>query len=181
MLFEEKIIALKDGTQALLRSPRASDAPALLDYLKTTSAETEFVLRYPEECTMTVEQEERFIESVNASAGSVMIVCEINGRIAGNCSLSMGGRIKVRHRGSVAIALYREFWGKGIGTRLFEEMIALGRQHGLIQLELEFIEGNERGRALYEKMGFEIVAVRPDAYCLKDGSLRKEYLMMKKL
>ena len=95
--------------------------------------------------------------------------------------MSIGGRMKIRHRGSVAIALYQEFWGRGIGTKLFEELIAIGREKGLLQLELEFLEGNERGRALYEKMGFEVVAVKPDAYCLKDGSLRKEYMMMKKL
>ncbi|MBQ2957864.1 MAG: GNAT family N-acetyltransferase [Clostridia bacterium] len=181
MLFHSKNITLKDGTQALLRSPRIEDAQSLLDYLKTTAGETEFVLKYPEECTMTVEQEERFIQSINDSPTNIMIVCEIDGRIAGNCSMSIGGRMKIRHRGSVAIALYQEFWGRGIGTKLFEALIAIGREKGLLQLELEFLEGNERGRALYEKMGFEVVAVKPDAYCLKDGSLRKEYMMMKKL
>lgn len=181
MLFEEKKITLKDGTEATLRSPRIEDAAALLDYLKTTAGETEFVLKYPEECTMTIEQEERFLQSIIDSPTNVMILCEVDGKLAGNCSMSMKSRIKVRHRASVAIALYKEFWGKGIGTALLGELIEIGKQQGLMQLELEYLEGNERGRALYEKMGFKLVAERPDAYCLKDGTMRKEYIMMKKL
>ena len=51
----------------------------------------------------------------------------------------------------------------------------------LMQLELEFVEGNERGYALYKKMGFEVIGVRPDAFRLKDGTLLKEYMMIKKL
>ena len=181
MIYEPKKVVLKDGTEATLRSPRPEDAQSMLDYLKATAGETEFVIRYPEECTMTLEQEERFIRSIVDSESDLMILCEIDGRIAGNCQLKFGTRIKTRHSGRVAIALYREYWGRGIGTILFNEMIKLAKQRGLMQLELEFIEGNDRGRALYEKMGFSVAAVRPDAYMLKDGSLRKEYIMMKKL
>lgn len=181
MISEEKRIALKDGTEAVLRSPRMEDAQALLDYVKGTAGETEFVIKYPEECMMTLEQEKKFISSIVDSATNIMILCEVDGRLAGNCQLQLGNRIKTRHSGRIAVALYREFWGRGIGTVLFEEMISIAKQHGLIQLELEFIEGNERGRALYEKMGFSIVAVRPDAYMLRDGTLKKEYIMMKKL
>ena len=182
MIFEAKEIVLKDGTQALLRSPRVEDAQAMLDYLMVTAAETEFVLAYPEErAGMTLEQEERFIQGMIDSPSSVMLLCEVDGRLAGNCQLSMNGRIKTKHRGRVAIALYKEFWGRGIGTAMFTELIALSERFGLEQMELEFIEGNERGRALYEKMGFEIVGAIPDAYKLKDGSLRKEYLMVKKI
>lgn len=181
MQIESKQIVLKDGTPALLRSPRVEDAQSLLDYLKTTSGETDFLIRYPEECVMPLEEEERFIRNILSSPYNVMLLCEVNGRIAGNCSLSVRPAIKVRHRGTVGIALYKEFWGKGIGTAMFEELIRLGKQMNLHQLELEFIEGNERGRALYEKMGFAIVAEHPDATRLKDGRFLKEYLMIKKL
>jgi len=181
VIYPARKVLLKDGTEATLRSPRPEDAQSMLDYLKATAGETEFVIRYPEECKMTLEQEERFIRAIVESESEVMILCEIDGRIAGNCQLKFGTRIKTRHSGRVAIALYREFWGRGIGTILFEEMIGIAKRRGLIQLELEFVEGNERGRALYEKMGFSVVAVRPDAYMLKDGSFRKEFIMMKKL
>lgn len=182
MRFPEKIITLKDGTQAILRAPRIDDAQPLLDFLLTTATETEFLMRYPDECDITLEQEERFIQSKLDSEYDCMIVCEIGGEIAGNCDLTFASRKKIAHRGGIAIALKQKFWGRGIGTAMIREMIALAEQRpGILQLELEYVGGNDRGRALYEKMGFEIVGRRPDAYRLQDGSLRDEILMMKKL
>lgn len=182
MHFEAKTITLKDGRSATLRNPCKADAQALIDYMIDTAAETDFVLRYPEEIVMTVEKEEAFIAAVNDSPNDLMIVCEVEGRIAGNCHLAFGSKIKTRHRGDIAIALYRAFWGLGIGTAMFEAMIAAARaREGVKQLELEFIEGNSRGRALYEKMGFRITAVRPEHICLKDGTLLNEYIMIKRL
>lgn len=86
------------------------------------------------------------------------------------------------HRASVAIALLSEYWNQGIGTRLFEEMIRIAQEReGLLQLELEFIEGNTRARHLYEKMGFRISGVRPNAIRLKDGTLLNEYMMIRRM
>ena len=181
MLFAEKTILLKDGRTAILRSPKTEEAAEMLVFHQTICSETDFVLRNAEECTETVEQEAAFLDGLNQSATNMMIVCEIDGEIAGNCHLGILKRQKVCHRGNVAIGLLRKYWNLGIGTALFREMIAVARANGVTQLELEFIEGNERGRALYEKMGFRVFAERPDAYCLKDGSMRKECMMMLKL
>jgi len=181
MQFEPKEITLKGGTSALLRSPRIEDAEALIEYLCAIAEETDYTLADPDERVITKEQEERFILSINNSPSSLMILCEIDGRIAGNCHLSIGGYRKISHRGSIAIALYRKYWNRGIGTAMMRELIALGRALGLHQLELDYIEGNDSGRALYEKMGFTPIAERPDAYRMKDGSLRKECMMIRKL
>ena len=43
--------------ELLLRNARAEDAWMLLEYLKATAAETRFLLKEPEELTMTLEQE----------------------------------------------------------------------------------------------------------------------------
>lgn len=36
-------------------------------------------------------------------------------------------------------------------------------REGVMQIELEFVEGNTRARHLYEKMGFRITGVHPNA------------------
>ena len=46
MIVEEIPFMLKDGRQALLRSPRDEDIPGMLDYLCATAGETDIVLRY---------------------------------------------------------------------------------------------------------------------------------------
>jgi len=71
---------------------------------------------------------------------------------------------------------------QGIGTKMFEEMIRLAeRREGVMQIELEFVEGNARARYLYEKMGFRITGVHPNAIRLKDGTLLNNYTMIKEL
>ena len=87
----------------------------------------------------------------------------------------------IPHFPSVSVGLWKEYWNLGIGTAMFEELIAEARRRGVMLLELEFIEGNTRARALYEKMGFRIVGLRPDGIRLRDGTLCNEYLMQLRL
>ncbi|MBQ7849273.1 MAG: GNAT family N-acetyltransferase [Clostridia bacterium] len=181
MIFSPKTIPLKDGRTAVLRSPDPErDAAELVQYLYDTAADTPFVLREPDEVSMTVEGEERFLDAIVDSDTDCMILCEVDGRIAGNCHLSFRTKKKVRHRCEVAIALRKEYWNLGIGTAMFGAMIgAAEEREGVTVMELEFIEGNARARALYEKMGFRIVGWHPDAIRQKDGTLLALYLMQR--
>lgn len=181
MLYETKLIPLKNGKTAILRAPSADDAAEMTEYLKKCADETEFILRYPEECTETTEQETQYLQNLNNSEYNIMIVCEVDGRIAGNCQIMFNRRIKTKHRASIAIAILQEFWNLGIGTAMFGEMIDFSKQRGITQLELDFIEGNERAKHLYKKMGFVIIAERPDAIRLRDGTMLKEFTMTRKL
>lgn len=183
MLVEEKAFMLKDGRRAVLRSPREGDAARLLQYLTAASGETDFILRTPEECEkLTLEGEKQWIEHMNSSETDITLLCEIDDKIAGNCGIFRDPWQKTRHRARVAIALLREFWRQGIGTKMFEEMIRIAESwDGVSQIELEFVEGNARAQGLYEKMGFHITGVRPDAIRLRDGTLLNEYMMVKKL
>lgn len=181
MEFLEKKIVLKDGREAILRSAQPGDAAEMVAFMKTTAGETEFLLRYPEECTMDAAGEAVFIDNVLNSGDQVMPCCFVERKLAGNAMLTMNSRLKTHHRGSVAIGLLQEYWGLGIGTALFQELIAIAKARGLDHLELDYVEGNQRARCLYEKMGFIQVAEVPDVYRLKDGSFRKSILMMRKL
>ena len=183
MVIEDIWFDLKDGRKALLRSPLEEDAESTLEYLRISAGETDFILRYPEECgKYTLEGEKKLFERKNESPDEAMIMCVVDGRVVGNCEISFRTNMKTRHRASVAIALISEFWNQGIGTRMFQELIRLAEARGdVLQMELEFVEGNSRARALYEKMGFRITGVKPDALRLKDGTLLNEYLMVRKM
>lgn len=183
MLYETREILLKDGRTAILRAPSpAADAAEMLDYMKATAGETPYLLREPEECTATAEQEEVYLQGVLESRNNTMIVCEMEGKIAGNCQITFKNRLKNKHRAIVAIAILKEYWNLGIGTNLFREMIRLAQERGGIeQLELEVIEGNENALRLYEKMGFRIVGEKPNAIRLKDDTRLKEFYMVKEL
>ena len=181
MILESKKILLKNGETAILCSPGPEDAAQMLENLKTTAAETDFMLRYPEECTMTTAQEVDFLQGIIASPNQLMILCEINGQIVGNCYLSFQPFIKTRHRGYVAMGIVKAHWNNGIGTAMFRELFDFAAKCRITQLELDVIEGNDRAMALYEKMGFRIAAEKPDAIRLKDGTMLSEFFMIKKL
>ena len=183
MIIPEIEYTLKDGRKALIRSPRDEDIPGMLDYLYQSACETEFILRYPEECgKYTAEGEKALFDRMNASDRDAMLVCIVDGRLAGNCEISWSNHFKTQHRASIGIALLREYWGQGIGTRLFQELIRIAEENkNVLQMELDFIEGNTRARALYEKMGFRISGVRANAIHLKDGRFLNEYSMVREI
>ena len=183
MVIKEIDFTLKDGRKAVLRSPRDEDIQGMLDYLYVSAGETDFILRYPEECgKYTAEGEKALFDRVNSADNEAMIVCLVEGKVAGNCQIVWKNSIKTRHRASVAIALLKEYWSQGIGTRMFREMIRIAEANeNILQMELEFIEGNTRARALYEKMGFRITGVNPNAIRLKDGTLLNEYAMIREI
>lgn len=183
MIHEQIAFPLKDGRLAFLRSPGEDDAAEMLQFITKASGETDFLMRYPEEfADFPIERERAILGDIAADPNSMMLTCYVDGRLAGNCQLSFRTGLKDRHRASVAIGLLKEFWGLGIGTKMFEEMIRVAKaRDGVRQLELDFIEGNSRARGLYEKMGFRITGVKPDAILLKDGTLLNEYMMVKRI
>lgn len=174
-------LSLKDGRSAILRCAEPDDAPALLECLRAIASETEFVLNYPEECTWTEEQERALLVGFARNPNQLFLVCCLEGSIVGSCNLELNAKLKTRHRASVAIALRRECWGLGIGTAMLEATLEAARARGIAQVELDYIEGNARGRALYDKLGFVQVAEHPDAVRLRDGSSRSLIFMVKKL
>ncbi len=183
MIIQDISYTLKDGRKALIRSPKDEDLQGMLDYLYVSAGETEFILRYPEECSKyTPEGEKALFDRINASENEAMLVCLVEGKLAGNCQIAWKTGMKTRHRATVAIALLKEYWNQGIGTRLFQELIRIAEENeNILQMELEFVEGNTRARALYEKMGFRIAGITPNAIRLKDGTLLNEYYMIREI
>ncbi len=181
MILEDKQITLKDGRTAILKSPSVEDAEKLLNYIKKACGETDFLLRYPEEWNITVEQEETWVNRLRSAPDTLGITCYIDGEVAGNCEISFRSGMKTSHRATVAIAILKDYWNLGIGSAMFEELIAAAQKRGSEIMELEFAEGNDRARHLYEKFGFRVVSEKPNMFKLKDGTYLSEFYMQKYL
>ena len=50
MIVKDVRFQLKDGREALLRSPKEEDVESTLEYLFISAGETDYLLRYPECC-----------------------------------------------------------------------------------------------------------------------------------
>jgi len=119
----------------------------------------------------------------NESDGTLMLVCDIDGELVGFCSLNCAGmkKSKVRHRASVGISVISKYWGKGLGTIMMSALEKQAKTMGISQMELEFIEGNDRAKCLYEKLGYRVTGELPNAIHSRDGKRLGMFTMIKEI
>ncbi len=183
MIFNEKLIMLKNNISAVFKTPELSDAEKMLDLIKTVSGETPYLARYKEDWDKTsVESEAKWIENNRNSQNDLVIACFIDNKAVGCCEISFLSGSKNYHRAGIGISVRKEYWNIGIGSAFFSEIISAAKAHENTEiLELEFVEGNDRAKALYEKFGFYKASVKPDAYKLKNGTYQNLVYMQKLL
>ena len=180
MHFEARTVKLRDGRTCTLRPAHPDDSAELIEYMIKTAAETEFVLRYPDEVSFTEEREREILGGILENPGHVMMVGYVDGKLAGNCGISgIGMKRKIRHRCSLAITLYKEYWGLGIGSAMIDYLTKLAVKIGFEQIDLEVVADNTRAKALYRKCGFEESGRRIRALKFDDGTYHDEVLMTK--
>lgn len=80
--------SMKDtlGRTIVFRNAIPEDAGDLIKYLKITSAETPYLIREPEEITITKPEEEQFIQAKIDANRELMLVAFMDGKHIGNCS-----------------------------------------------------------------------------------------------
>ena len=181
MIFKEKSVTLKDGRTVTLKSPEISDASLLLEYITGLSAETPYILRTPEDCTDTVEDEEQFIKSSLDSPYGLMISAYYDGRIIGNSNLKFNKRNKIAHKCELAIGIRREFWNLGLGSAMMAALEEAAKDHGCKIMTLIYIEGNERALRLYTKCGFTEFGRLPCGTKMQDGKYVSDVYMVKQI
>lgn len=180
MKFEHRTITLKDGRTCVLCPTYPEYAEEMIEYLKITAEETEFVLRYPDEVNYTLEGEREILGHLLNDAGSVMMLALVDGKVAGNASINgLGNKRKILHRCSLAIALKKEYWNLGIGKAMIEYLTELAGKIGYEQIDLEVVEGNNNAKHLYGKCGFVETGKRARALKFDDGTYHDEIVMSK--
>ena len=70
---------------------------------------------------------------------------------------------------SLAVSLYKEYRGRGIGTALLREMLSLLKRKGYERVSLSVQKANYALK-MYEKAGFEVV-----------DETEEEYIMLRRL
>lgn len=182
MTIEPITITDRLGRNVLLRAARPEDSKDLIQYLKVTCGETPFLIREPDEINITEEREKAFIQDKLDSERELLLLAFVDGKHVGNCSLmSLSPYKRYRHRCEVAIALYQEFCGLGIGKTMLETVLDVAVTLGYEQAELEVAAENKNAILLYEKLGFIKYGTFPNDMKYADGSYSDAYWMMKKL
>lgn len=182
MEYKLREIILRNGQICLLKSPTENDARDILEHLKQTSAETDYMARYEDEITMTIEQESIYLSKLLTNPKECMISAVIDGQLAANAGFRcVAPYDKYRHRAAFGISVKKLYWGMGVGFIVLDAMIEAAKAAGYEQLELDVVADNKRAVALYEKVGFKIYATRNKCFKYRDGSYGAEHLMMLEL
>ncbi|MBQ2698134.1 MAG: GNAT family N-acetyltransferase [Clostridia bacterium] len=182
MEFLTRSILCRDGTPLQLRRAAPSDAAALLRLLRQTAAETEFLLREPEEIAMSEAEEAVFLSARAAHPGTLMLVADRGGEVVGLASLvPVSAFLRCRHRCELSIALLRDIWGRGVGRTMMETLLEVAAETGYEQAELEVDVRNTAARALYESLGFREIGRRPHSMKFLDGRYTDDILMVREL
>lgn len=155
MIYNKKI-TLKNGDICTLRNGTEQDGEQVLEVFNKTHAETDFLLSYPDEISLTAAQKSDFLKEKTESKNEIEIVAEIDGKIVGTAGIdAVGGKFKISHRADFGIGIVKEYWGLGIGSALTKACIECARAAGYSQLELNVVAENKSAVALYEKSGFK--------------------------
>ena len=148
-------IKLRDGRECCLRNAEEKDGQAVLDNFILTHLQTDNLASYADEITLSVEEEKSFLKNKADSANELELIALVDDRVVGLAGMvSIGSRVKVRHRASFGISIDQKFWGLGIGTAMLKACIGCAREAGYEQLELEVVEGNKTAIAMYRNAGF---------------------------
>lgn len=171
-----------NGKEIILRNARQEDASMLIDYLKTVTGETRFLMCGPEEIQYTIEQEENFIREHNDSEDKLLILAFVDGEYAGNCSFQgRSGNRREAHRAGIGIALFQKYTGQGLGKLMLKKLLEEAGKNGYEQAELTVVDGNTRAYRLYESVGFEECGRIPRANKYEDGTYADDIWMVMKL
>ncbi|MEF9905813.1 ribosomal protein S18-alanine N-acetyltransferase [Streptomyces sp. P9-A2] len=101
------------------------------------------------------------------------LVAEEDGRLVGYAGLTSAGAAADGDEGTGAptgvadvqtIAVSRDHWGTGLGSRLLTELLRAATAFECAEVLLECRIDNTRARKLYERFGFEIIGVRKGYY-----------------
>lgn len=180
MIYQDKEVKLKDGRSAVLRNARVEDSADLIKYLKTTAIETPYLINELEEITLTLEEEEKFIKGIMESENKLMLIATIDGKHVGNCSMmSVGNKQRFRHRCTIGIVLFQEYWGIGLGKQMLLAVLEQAKAYGYEQAELEVMTGNYKAISLYMSLGFEVCGTLKNNMKYKDGTYADAYSMIK--
>ena len=152
---EPTTLALKDGREFSIRTPVETDAVPVLEYARVLLEEGIGSVTTPEEFTLTVEEETKWIADYAANPNALVLLAEHEGAPIGLLNFLPSDRKRLSHGGTFGITVLREFRGQGVGRALIEQLLAWARANpGVTRVGLSVLSDNEPAIVLYRKLDF---------------------------
>jgi ribosomal protein S18 acetylase RimI-like enzyme len=172
-----KTVQLKTGTTVTLRPMVRADADKLYA----------FFARVPREDRLFLKDDVSIREVVETWANELNyervlpLLAEVGANIVGDATLHRRKFGWTSHVGKVRIVIDPDYRGKGLGTLMLEELIAIAKNEGLEQLVAELMETQRAAIAAFKGLGFEREAVFYNYVKDQTGEDRNLIVMIKNL
>lgn len=161
----------------VFRVPGPEEAEAYWQMLDGLDHETGFMLYEPGERAHDLGRIEGMLAAAKEQPEQMFVqVAEVDGKMVGFVYAGRGERRRTAHSAYVVTGIRAGFRGQGLGSGLFERMIAWAAENGVVRLELTVFCDNLPAIALYRKFGFEIEGTRRGSM-LVGGAFKDEYEM----
>lgn len=141
--------------ELIIESAKLEEAKKIISFIKEVENETKYLMREPGEFNMSIENEIKFIKNNANNDKEIFLTAKVNGNIVGTLGFTTSSLKRYQHKGQFGIAILKEFWNYGIGSKLIETMINWADNNNFLKICLEVDSNNERAIKLYEKFGFQ--------------------------
>ena len=150
-----------------IRPIRQSEHPLLEDLLYEAIWQPDAASRLPREVIRRPELS-AYVEAFGERAGDCCLVAEVDGRVAGAAwSRVMHGFGSIdEETPELAVALFPDFRGAGVGTRLVGALLDELRRRGHAAVSLSVQRANPAAR-LYPRLGFRVVEERGEELVMR--------------
>jgi RimJ/RimL family protein N-acetyltransferase len=163
---------LKDGTRVRLRPMVREDRDKMVDFFKHVDPRDLLFLRSNVLDPAVIDHWVNHIDPTRVFP----LLAEVDGRIVGDATLHMRKMGWKRHLGNVRVVVAKDFQGRGLGTLLINELVALAVEFGLEKLVAEIHLQAVTALAVFKKAGFSVKAVFEDL--VKDPAGRSSDLVV---
>ena len=178
---EAQKITLKDGSSAILRSLKVSDAEMLQLFFKQIASESIFTWCYHGQ-NRSVQILADIIQSAEKAEKNLFLGVFIDQILVGVARLQVDrpNHPWAQHVGSFALMVLKSTWGQGIGSSLLHQIEEFAERVGVVRLEAEVRTQNIRGYDLYRRLGYVVEGtLHNDAFI--DGFFQSSYKIAKML
>src|SRR4051812_47224406 len=142
-------VILRDGSVLRLRAPEASDEPAIKDFFDRLDPESRYLRFHGHVRSDRVAAHYAAADGVNR----VTLLAHRGGEI-----VAVAGYERLRELGAaeVAFAVLASEQGRGLGTRMLEQLAAHAAAHGIDRFDASVMAENRRMLRVFSSAGFAV-------------------------
>src|SRR6476659_4054140 len=152
---EVRDVILRDGSTLRLRPPRASDLDAVLEFFGALSKQSVY-WRFHGFPSLTPATVEPFLDPDWEESGSLIGALSGDGEVERIVALASFVRLRDPTSAEVAFTVADELQGRGVGTRLLEQLAESAADAGISEFVAEVMPDNRAMLGVFADAGFAV-------------------------